>query len=61
MVGWVCSLISNSQQNMGLIKQFALLFLLVGKRRLRGELGPPTGKRPLLQGGGCSVEGKARR
>lgn len=25
MVGWVCSLISNSQQNMGLIRQFALL------------------------------------
>lgn len=27
MVGWVCSLISNSQRNMGLIKQFALLSL----------------------------------
>ena len=24
MVGWLCSLISNSQQNMGLIRQFAL-------------------------------------
>lgn len=36
MVGWLCSLISNSQQNMGLIRQFALpvfcfvLFCFIG-------------------------------
>lgn len=58
MVGWLCSLISNSQQNMGLIRQFALPVFFVlfcffyrwGGKRLVGEPGPPTGKGPPAAG-----------
>lgn len=44
MVGWVCSLISNSPQNVCLIRQFALLGFVGRKEGPEGwTAGPPTG------------------
>lgn len=58
MVGWVCSLISNSQQNMGLIRQFALLSFCWWEE---GGSGPTHREEaPSCRGGRCWVEVKVR-
>lgn len=52
MVGWACSLIRNSPQNVSLIRQFALLGF-VGRKEGRPEgwrAGPPTGLEPGAEG-----------
>lgn len=54
MVGWRCSLISNTQQNVGLIRQFALLVFSVGGKEgswWESWAHPQAGGR-LLQGRG---------
>lgn len=52
MVGWVCSLISNSPQNVGLIRQFASLGSVGRKEGRRGgELAHPQAWGQVLFGG----------
>lgn len=51
MVGWVCSLISNSPQNVCLIRQFALLVSVGREEGLRGrELAHPQAWGQVLWG-----------
>lgn len=62
MVGWVCSLISNSPQNVCLIRQFALLGFVGRKEGLRaGQLAHPQAWGQVLWGSWLSVWGWPRR
>lgn len=54
MVGWVCYLISNSPQNVCLIRQFALLGVGGRKEGLRGgQLAHPQVQGQVLWGSCC--------
>lgn len=58
MVGWRCSLISNLQQNVGLIRQFALLVFSVGGKEGSWWESPPTGRGPPAAGEGVGLRGE---